>query len=88
MRAGVQGAERQEEEGGHADLDSQRKGRCAVVKTSTRQTIFLPVCGRPCLVPASISIHPPDHLLAGLCGASLPRLCLYLCLYLSARQLY
>lgn len=26
-----------EEDGGHLDLDSQRKGKCAVIKTSTRQ---------------------------------------------------
>jgi 26S proteasome regulatory subunit T5 len=34
-----------EEEGANVDLDSQRKGKCAVVKTSTRQTYFLPVIG-------------------------------------------
>ena len=34
-----------EEDGGHVDLDSQRKGKCAVIKTSTRQTYFLPVIG-------------------------------------------
>jgi 26S proteasome regulatory subunit T5 len=27
------------------DLDSHRKGKCTVIKTSTRQTIFLPVVG-------------------------------------------
>ena len=27
------------------DLDSQRQGKCVVLKTSTRQTIFLPVVG-------------------------------------------
>lgn len=32
-------------EGGQLDLDSQRKGKCAVVKTSNRQTIFLPMIG-------------------------------------------
>lgn len=26
-----------EEDGGHTDLDSQRKGKCVVIKTSTRQ---------------------------------------------------
>ena len=26
-----------EEEGGHMDLDAQRKGKAAVIKTSTRQ---------------------------------------------------
>uniref|UniRef100_A0A2K5JBE7 AAA+ ATPase domain-containing protein n=1 Tax=Colobus angolensis palliatus TaxID=336983 RepID=A0A2K5JBE7_COLAP len=35
----------QEEDGAHIDLDSQRKGKCAVIKTSTRQTYFLPVIG-------------------------------------------
>jgi 26S proteasome regulatory subunit T5 len=34
-----------EEDGGHMDLDSQRKGKSAVIKTSTRQTYFLPVIG-------------------------------------------
>ena len=32
-------------EGGNVDLDAQRKGKCAVIKTSTRQTIFLPLIG-------------------------------------------
>uniref|UniRef100_A0A8C9H3Q6 AAA+ ATPase domain-containing protein n=1 Tax=Piliocolobus tephrosceles TaxID=591936 RepID=A0A8C9H3Q6_9PRIM len=32
----------QEEDGAHIDLDSQRKGKCAVIKTSTQQTYFLP----------------------------------------------
>jgi 26S proteasome regulatory subunit T5 len=27
------------------DLDSQRRGKAAVIKTSTRQTIYLPVIG-------------------------------------------
>ena len=34
-----------DEEGGAQDLDSVRKGRAAVVKTSTRQTVYLPVPG-------------------------------------------
>merc|ERR1712203_1326378 len=34
-----------EEDGAHVDLDSQRKGKCAVIKTSTRQTYFLPIIG-------------------------------------------
>uniref|UniRef100_A0A7S0Z5Z3 AAA+ ATPase domain-containing protein n=1 Tax=Hemiselmis tepida TaxID=464990 RepID=A0A7S0Z5Z3_9CRYP len=34
-----------EEDGGNVDLDSQRTGKCTVIKTSTRQTIFLPVVG-------------------------------------------
>ncbi|KAK9728628.1 26S proteasome regulatory subunit 6A [Basidiobolus ranarum] len=33
------------EDGHNVDLDSQREGKCAVVKTSTRQTIFLPLIG-------------------------------------------
>eukprot|EP01135_Chromosphaera_perkinsii_P006365 Nk52_evm94s485 gene=Nk52_evmTU94s485 len=35
----------EDQEGANVDLDSQRKGKCAVIKTSTRQTIFLPVIG-------------------------------------------
>eukprot|EP00899_Mesostigma_viride_P016432 jgi/Mesvir1/24790/Mv22042-RA.1 len=35
----------EEEDGSNVDLDSQRKGKCVVLKTSTRQTIFLPVVG-------------------------------------------
>ena len=35
----------EEEDGGSTDVDAQRKGKCAVVKTSTRQTIFLPIVG-------------------------------------------
>ncbi|CAH7688652.1 ATP-dependent 26S proteasome regulatory subunit [Phakopsora pachyrhizi] len=34
-----------EEQGAQVDLDSIRKGKCAVIKTSTRQTIFLPLIG-------------------------------------------
>eukprot|EP00744_Colponema_vietnamica_P000830 GILI01001440.1.p1 GENE.GILI01001440.1~~GILI01001440.1.p1 ORF type:complete len:432 (+),score=147.56 GILI01001440.1:142-1437(+) len=34
-----------EEDGSGIDLDAQRKGKCVVLKTSTRQTIFLPVIG-------------------------------------------
>jgi 26S proteasome regulatory subunit T5 len=34
-----------EEDGANVDLDSIRKGKCAVVRTSTRQTIFLPMVG-------------------------------------------
>lgn len=35
----------EELEGGTVDLDAQVKGKCVVIKTSTRQTIFLPVPG-------------------------------------------
>ncbi|GAB1604871.1 26S proteasome regulatory subunit 6A-B [Argonauta hians] len=45
-----------EEDGANVDLDSQRKGKCAVIKTSTRQTYFLPVIG---LVDADM-LHPGD----------------------------
>ena len=34
-----------EEDGGNIDLDAHRKGKCCVIKTSTRRTIFLPVPG-------------------------------------------
>ncbi|RCI02042.1 TATA-box-binding protein 1, partial [Rhizopus stolonifer] len=34
-----------EGEGANVDLDGQVKGKCAVIKTSTRQTIFLPLIG-------------------------------------------
>jgi 26S proteasome regulatory subunit T5 len=38
--------EQEEEDDGAVNLlDSQRKGKCAVIKTSTRQTYFLPVIG-------------------------------------------
>ncbi|KAG6406352.1 hypothetical protein SASPL_133952 [Salvia splendens] len=37
--------EEAEEDGANIDLDSQRMGKCVVLKTSTRQTIFLPVVG-------------------------------------------
>jgi 26S proteasome regulatory subunit T5 len=30
----------EEEDGGNVDLDSQRKGKCAVIKTSTRQVLM------------------------------------------------
>ncbi|KAI7864353.1 P-loop containing nucleoside triphosphate hydrolase protein [Spinellus fusiger] len=38
-------APEEEDDGANVDLDSQRKGKCAVIKTSTRQTIFLPLIG-------------------------------------------
>ncbi|CAG9462274.1 unnamed protein product [Pedinophyceae sp. YPF-701] len=34
-----------EEDGANQDVDSQRKGKAVVLKTSTRQTVFLPVVG-------------------------------------------
>ncbi|KAH9912688.1 26S proteasome subunit P45 [Epithele typhae] len=45
-----------EEDGANRDLDSMRKGKCAVIKTSTRQTVFLPLIG---LVPAE-KLKPGD----------------------------
>merc|ERR1711976_1070746 len=45
-----------EEDGANVDLDSQRKGKCAVIKTSTRQTYFWPVIG---LVEPE-QLHPGD----------------------------
>lgn len=45
-----------DEEGANVDLDSQRKGESAVIKTSTRQTYFLPLIG---LVPAN-ELKPGD----------------------------
>jgi len=37
--------EDEHEEGGFLDADAQRDGKCVVIKTSTRQTYFLPVVG-------------------------------------------
>lgn len=45
-----------DDEGANIDLDAQRQGQCAVIKTSTRQTYFLPVIG---LVPAE-EMKPGD----------------------------
>jgi len=39
------GIEEEDEEGAAADVDFQRKTRSAVIRTSTRQTIYLPVPG-------------------------------------------
>lgn len=37
--------EEAEDDGAATDIDMQRKGKCIVIKTSTRQTVFLPVIG-------------------------------------------
>jgi len=37
--------EAEDEDGANLDLDAKRKGKSLVIKTSTRQTIFLPVVG-------------------------------------------
>jgi len=42
--------EDKEEDGANVDADLQREGKSVVIKTSTRQTVFLPVIG---LVPAA-----------------------------------
>ena len=34
-----------EDDGANRDQDATRKGKCAVIKTSTRQTVFLPMIG-------------------------------------------
>lgn len=48
--------EEKEDEGGTMSVDAQREGMAAVVKTSTRQTFFLPVIG---LVPTA-ELTPGD----------------------------
>ena len=45
-----------EEDGANEDVDSMRIGKSAVIKTSTRQTVFLPLIG---LVPAE-ELKPAD----------------------------
>ncbi|KAJ3841307.1 26S protease regulatory subunit 6A [Lentinula raphanica] len=45
-----------EEDGANPDLDSTRKGKCDVVKASTRQTVYLPLIG---LVPLE-KLKPSD----------------------------
>ena len=52
-------------------IDSQRRGKCVVLKTSTRQTIFLPVVG---LVDAD-ALKPAD-----LVGVNKVRIALHLML--------
>ena len=44
------------QDGAAFGVDASRKGKCAVIKTSTRQTIFLPVIG---LVPVD-KLKPGD----------------------------
>ncbi|CAM9247363.1 unnamed protein product [Chrysoparadoxa australica] len=50
------GPEDEEEDGAAADADAGRKGKSAVMKTSTRQTIYLPIPG---LVPVN-ELTPGD----------------------------
>ena len=98
----VQPEDDEEEDGAAVDLDAQRRGKCVVLKTSTRQTIFLPVVG---LVDAE-KLRPGDlgggnkaRPCQGLCRASggqpaagwrscnrHPSPYIGLCLYLPARR--
>ncbi len=66
----VQPEDDEEEDGAAVDLDAQRRGKCVVLKTSTRQTIFLPVVG---LVDAE-KLRPGD-----LVGVNKARPCRGLC---------
>ena len=52
----LQTEEDKEEDGASMSVDAQREGQTAVVKTSTRQTIFLPMVG---LVPTN-ELSPGD----------------------------
>lgn len=45
--------EEAEEDGANIDLDSQRKGKCVVLKTSTRQVNSIPTC-------ISLSVFTPS----------------------------
>ena len=52
-----------EEDGANVDLDATRKGKSCVLKTSTRQTIFLPIPGLvepDSLKPADMVPSPPS----------------------------
>ena len=51
-----------EEDGSAADIDAQRKGKCVVLKTSTRQTIFLPVSTSLALLAPSFTNFKGDFL--------------------------
>ncbi|KAJ1970745.1 26S proteasome regulatory subunit 6A [Dimargaris xerosporica] len=57
----------EEDDGANVDLDSQREGKCAVIKTSTRQTIFLPLIGlvKPEELKAGdlIGVHKDSYLI-------------------------
>ena len=52
----MDGGDNEEQEGANVDLDSVRRGKSAVIKTSTRQTVFLPLIG---LVDAE-TLKPSD----------------------------
>jgi len=57
------------QDGANIDLDAHRKGKCCVLKTSTRQTIFLPVPGlvEPDLLkPADlVGVNKDSYLILG-----------------------
>ena len=56
MDPSMDGGDNEELEGANVDLDSVRRGKSAVIKTSTRQTVFLPLIG---LVDAE-TLKPSD----------------------------
>jgi ATP-dependent 26S proteasome regulatory subunit len=62
----------EEDDGANIDLDAQRRGKCVVLKTSTRQTIFLPVVGlvdAEALKPADlVGVNKVTGFLAACCG--------------------
>ena len=61
-----------EEDGANIDLDAHRKGTCCVLKTSTRQTIFLPVPGlveTEKLKPADlVGVNKDSYLILEVCA--------------------
>ena len=59
--------------GANVDLDSQRKGKSVVIKTTTRQTYFLPVAGLvepEKLKPGDLVGVNKDGYTEGICPAS------------------
>lgn len=58
--------EDEEEDGANVDLDASREGKAVVIKTSTRQTVFLPVVGlvdAATLKPADlVGVHKDSYL--------------------------
>ncbi len=86
----MQPEEDEEDDGANVDLDAQRRGKCVVLKTSTRQTIFLPVVGlvdADALKPADlVGVNKvyistsPTHVLLLLCTCWVdPILCRMVC---------
>jgi 26S proteasome regulatory subunit T5 len=57
--------DQEEEEGGHMDLDAQRKGKAAVIKTSTRQVSYLPLLSphpHPTTLSVFLALSSPSSL--------------------------